>query len=99
MVGESLFNQRSTAAAMELKNEARRLSARGLTVAEIARRLSRSEQTVRFYLMPKHGSQRPHSLRVGKLPRREKAEEMASVYDDEKRRRWIFEQMGLEYPE
>jgi predicted transcriptional regulator len=85
MVGESLFNQRATAAAMELKAEAKRLSARGLTVQEIALRLNRSESTVRFYLMPKRPSV-THLQHTGQMRLRDKAEQMAACYPDTVRR-------------
>lgn len=92
LMSTSLFNQRSNAAAMELKAEARRLEAQGLSPREIARKLDRSECVVRGYLTRFRRST-PAVPGTSLVSVEEKAEMMASVYPDDDRRQWVRRKM------
>lgn len=94
-VGEHLINQRRRAGAQARRDEARRLRSAGLSRREIARRLGCSVSSVSNYLWQPCMTLR---LSAAQLSRLEKAQAMARVYPDEERRRWIYRQMGLEYP-
>lgn len=94
--GVQYWQQQAAEEATRLREEARRLKAAGHSIAEIARRLNRHPQTVRdWFWSPDRSYTKPNPKNTA-MTRKEKAREMASVYDDPVTRAWIYKQMGLD---